>query len=234
MAQSILISGEYGEGGGQIIRTALSLAAITGRAVEISNIRSKRSKPGLQPQHLTAVHAAAAICNAEVAGAAVGSAWLRFAPQTAPQPGNYRWEIGTAGATTLVAQTVLLPLALADAPSRVTITGGTHVPHAPVAEYLEGVYLPMLRHAGCAVKMEIARTGFYPRGGGEITLHIAGGYRAPPHHPCRARRAPRADRRHHHGRATGACRRARRRDGGVNDSQHRAANHHRAAGTALL
>jgi len=172
-----MIDGLYGEGGGQIIRTALSLAAITGQAVEIVNIRSRRSKPGLQPQHLTAVQAAAAICNAEVAGAAVGSTRLRFAPQSSPQPGNYRWDIGTAGATTLVAQTVLLPLALAAGPSRVTITGGTHVPHAPAVEYLEGVYLPMLRHAGCAVRMDSPRAGFYPRGGGEITLDIAGGYR---------------------------------------------------------
>ncbi|MHB9130702.1 MAG: RNA 3'-terminal phosphate cyclase [Armatimonadota bacterium] len=172
MKPFISIDGSYGEGGGQIIRTALSLAAITGTPVEISNVRLGRQKPGLQPQHLMAVQAAAAICGAEVTGAAVGSMRLTFTPGATPQPGSYRFDIGTAGATTLVVQTVLLPLALAGMPSRVTVTGGTHVPHAPGCEYLEGIYLPTLCRAGLHARLSCARFGFYPRGGGEISAQI--------------------------------------------------------------
>lgn len=169
----IKIDGSYGEGGGQIVRASLSLAAMTGQAVEIENIRAGRSKPGLQPQHLTAVRAAAALCGARLEGDAVGSVRLTFLPQCPPRPDAYRFEIGTAGAATLVAQTVLLPLARTDTESHVTITGGTHVPHAPPAEYLEAVYLPALRRAGLSIQFECARPGYYPRGGGEIHLDIA-------------------------------------------------------------
>jgi RNA 3'-terminal phosphate cyclase (ATP) len=173
----LCIDGSYGEGGGQIIRTCLSLAALTGRAVDIHHVRAGRAKPGLQPQHLAAVHAAATLCGAELAGAVVGSQRLHFVPQGPVQPGNYRFDIGTAGAAPLVAQTVLLPLALSHAPSRVTVTGGTHVPHAPSAEYLRSVYLPALAQAGMTVRCVVPRVGFYPRGGGEIELEIS---------PCRA------------------------------------------------
>src|SRR3954471_741800 len=116
---TVYVDGSYGEGGGQIIRTSLSLAAITGRTVEIANIRARRSRPGLQPQHLTAVRAAAAVCAAHLAGDAVGSSFLRFAPQAPPQPGQYLFDIGTAGATPLVLQTALLPLAHATDGARV-------------------------------------------------------------------------------------------------------------------
>lgn len=176
MEAAITIDGLLGEGGGQIIRTALSVAAIRGMAVEIVNIRARRPKPGLQPQHLAAVRAAAEICNAEVSGAAVGSSRLLFAPRSSPVAGAYRWEIGTAGAATLVAQTVLAPLALAAAPSRITVLGGTHVPFAPTAEFLEWVYLPVLRHAGCLVQFQYQRAGFYPKGGGELSLAVEGSW----------------------------------------------------------
>jgi RNA 3'-terminal phosphate cyclase (ATP) len=169
----IEIDGSYGEGGGQILRTSVSLAAITEQAVEIVNIRAGRSKPGLQRQHLTAVHAAAALCDAAMEGDAVGSQRLLFTPRKAVQAGEYRCEIGTAGATPLVAQTALLPLARAAGSSRVTVTGGTHVPHAPPAEYLEAVYLPALRRAGLEAHLAAPRFGFYPRGGGEVDLEVA-------------------------------------------------------------
>ena len=171
-ADTVQIDGSYGEGGGQIIRTALSLAAITGRAVEVFNVRAGRAKPGLQRQHLTAVHAAAALCDAEVAGAAVGSMYFRFAPRRPPAPQPYRFEIGTAGATPLVLQTALLPLSRAGHPSRVSVVGGTHVPHAPPVEYLEAVYLPALAQAGLRAKFGYDKAGFYPRGGGEVTLDV--------------------------------------------------------------
>lgn len=170
----VQIDGSFGEGGGQIIRTALSLAAMTGRAVEISNVRGRRTKPGLQPQHLTAVRAAAALCNATVSGDSVGSTYLAFEPRTSVQAGDYRFDIGTAGATSLVVQTVLVPLALAGGASRIIVTGGTHVPHSPPVEYLEAVYFPVLRRAGLDVTLSYSSAGFYPRGGGQVEVEIAG------------------------------------------------------------
>src|SRR5206468_3020950 len=122
----IQIDGGYGEGGGQIIRTSVSLAAITRQPVEIANIRAKRAKPGLQPQHLAAVKAAAEICGAQLEGANVGSTRLVFTPATDVQSGDYRFDIGTAGSAPLVVQAVLIPLALTGKPSSVTVTGGTH------------------------------------------------------------------------------------------------------------
>src|SRR2546423_2568715 len=127
----IQIDGGHGEGGGQIIRTSVSLAAITRQSVEIVNIRAKRARPGLQPQHLAAVKAAADICGARLEGAAVGSTRLVLTPTTEVQAGNYRFDIGTAGPAPLVVQTVLIPLALTGRPSTVTVTGGTHNPMAP-------------------------------------------------------------------------------------------------------
>jgi RNA 3'-terminal phosphate cyclase (ATP) len=172
MADLVQIDGSFGEGGGQIIRTAVSLSAITGRAVEIYNVRGRRPKPGLQPQHLASVRAAAALCGAVLRGDSAGSMQLSFAPQSAVQAGDHRFDIGTAGAAPLVAQTVLVPLALAQGSSSVTITGGTHVPHAPTAEYLEAVYIPSLRRAGLEVAFSYSSAGFYPRGGGQIDLRI--------------------------------------------------------------
>jgi RNA 3'-terminal phosphate cyclase (ATP) len=168
----VLIDGSYGEGGGQILRTSLSLSLITGRPVEIINIRAGRSRPGLQPQHLASVRAAAAPGNARLEGDRVGSNRLLFYPRSPVRPGSYRCEIGTAGAATLVAQTTLLPLWMAGGPSDVTITGGTHVPHSPPADYLESVYMPLLARAGIQARAKTEAVGFYPRGGGEISLEI--------------------------------------------------------------
>jgi len=160
------VDGSFGEGGGQIIRSAVTLAALTGQAVTVSRVRAGRKKPGLQPQHLTAVRAAARICNATLRGDTVGSFQFTFEPQSAVQPGQYEFDIGTAGAAPLVAQTVFPPLACAEGPSRVSIRGGTHVPHAPPAEYLEGVYFPLLQAAGLGATFHYERPGFFPRGGG--------------------------------------------------------------------
>jgi len=180
MVEHVYLDGAYGEGGGQILRTAATLAALTGTPVEISHIRAGRSKPGLQPQHLAAVTAAARLCDAELHGATVGSGFLRFTPRAPVTAGEHVSDIGTAGAAPLVLQTVLLPLALAHAEcnsaapvSRVRITGGTHVPHAPTGEYLRRVYLPMLARMGVSAAVEMPRAGFYPRGGGELMAEIA-------------------------------------------------------------
>src|SRR5437763_1049199 len=124
------IDGSFGEGGGQILRSSLTLALMTGQSFRLRNIRARRAKPGLRPQHLTAVRAAAEVGHAQTRGATVGSNQLDFEPATV-KPGNYRFAIGTAGATTLVLQTVYLPLALQENPSSVAVEGGTHNDHAP-------------------------------------------------------------------------------------------------------
>jgi RNA 3'-terminal phosphate cyclase (ATP) len=171
----VVIDGGYGEGGGQVIRTSLSLAAITGQPFAIHNIRIRRSRPGLQPQHLAAVRAAAEICRASVRGDAVGSVSLTFVPAGEVRAGSYRFEIGTAGAAPLVAQTVLVPLALAKGAWDVAISGGTHVPMAPTADYLEQCYARALAQVGIHAAVSSPRPGFFPKGGGEVRLSGPGG-----------------------------------------------------------
>ena len=172
MSDLIQIDGSFGEGGGQIVRTSVSLAAMTGRSVEIQNVRGRRAKPGLQAQHLASVRAAATLCAAQLSGDSVGSQLLRFEPQSPIIAGDYHFAIGTAGAAPLVVQTVLLPLALAPGASNVRVTGGTHVPHAPTAEYLETVYVPTLQSSGLDIDFAYGSAGFFPKGGGEITVRV--------------------------------------------------------------
>ncbi|HEY0142635.1 MAG TPA: RNA 3'-terminal phosphate cyclase [Thermoanaerobaculia bacterium] len=168
----IVIDGSQGEGGGQILRSSLSLSLLTGKAFRIENIRARRSRPGLLRQHLTAVCAAAEIGEAALEGAEINASSLTFVPQGA-RAGDYKFSIGTAGSTMLVFQTVLLPLALADAPSTVELEGGTHNPTAPPFEFMEHAFLPLLRRMGAEVEMELVRPGFYPAGGGCVRVKIA-------------------------------------------------------------
>ena len=174
------IDGASGEGGGQIIRTTLSLSAILSQPVRLKNIRAKRKNSGLTAQHLTAVWAAAMICDAELTGDDLESTEITFVPQSPPIPGIYEFDVakaredGSAGATTLVLQTVLLPLALATEPSSITIKGGTHVPWSPPFHYIKDVYLPTLADFGIQGSVELLAWGWYPAGQGEISLHIAG------------------------------------------------------------
>jgi RNA 3'-terminal phosphate cyclase (ATP) len=151
----------------------LTLAAVRGFPIRIRAIRAGRRTPGLQAQHLTAVRALAAICGADVQGAVLGSEALTFAPGPL-HPGEYRFEVGTAGSTLLVLQAVLLPLALAGGASRITLLGGTHVPGSPPAEYVQAVLLPCLVRMGVDASLEIARWGFYPKGGGQLVLTTGG------------------------------------------------------------
>ncbi len=174
----VQIDGSHGEGGGQVLRTSLALAALTGRPLEISHIRAGRRKPGLRPQHLTAVRAAAAVCAAELTGDLLGSQRLLFRPTAPPAGGEYRLDVreaaqgGSAGSAMLIAQTVLLPLALAAAPSQVTLLGGTHVPWSPPFHYLRDVFLPAVGHLGVQAEAELRNWGWYPAGGGEVTLTV--------------------------------------------------------------
>ncbi|MBD1862866.1 MULTISPECIES: RNA 3'-terminal phosphate cyclase [Trichocoleus] len=174
------IDGSYGEGGGQILRTSLSLAAITGQPIRIDRIRAGRKKPGLAIQHLTAVRAAAEICRAELVGDAVGSTTLEFRPTASPQPGQYKFDVaettgaGSAGAIALILQTILLPLALSPGDSHVMLRGGTHVAWSPPITYIEQVYLPTVQQMGVQAQMQLQAWGWYPQGNGEVALEITG------------------------------------------------------------
>jgi RNA 3'-terminal phosphate cyclase (ATP) len=171
MTTEVLIDGAVGEGGGQMLRTSLTMSAVTGMPFRMVNIRAKRNEPGLKRQHLTCVKAAAEICGAVVEGAEPKSQEITFKPG-AIRAGKYRFEIGTAGSVTLVAQTILPVLLCADEPSEVVITGGTHVPMSPSWDFFVRTYLPQLRAMGAEVEATLTRYGFYPAGGGEVTLTI--------------------------------------------------------------
>lgn len=167
----LTIDGSFGEGGGQIIRSSLALSLITGRAFRIYNVRARRERPGLQRQHLTAVNAAAEIGRAKVDGARVGATEFTFVPGEVV-PGEYVFDIGTAGSTTLVLQAVLPPLMIAKAPSLLKLAGGTHNLHAPPFEFLQQTFLPLVNRTGPQVSIELERYGFYPPGGGRLNVYI--------------------------------------------------------------
>lgn len=174
----ISIDGSEGEGGGQVVRNALALSLVTGQPFRITNIRGRRDKPGLMRQHLTAVEAACAIGQAECEGAAIGASEVIFRPG-AVRAGDYHFAVGTAGSTSLVLQTVLMPLVLADEPSRLVLEGGTHNMAAPPFEFIARVFLPILNRMGPRVEARLLRHGFFPRGGGRIEVDIAPAVLAP-------------------------------------------------------
>ncbi len=167
----LVIDGSFGEGGGQILRTSLALSLVTGKPFRIDRIRGNRKKPGLRQQHLTAVNAAAQVGCAEVKGNTLGSMALTFVPQMI-QAGTYHFTIPTAGSSTLVLQTVLPALMLADVPSNLTLQGGTHNPLAPTFDFLAHAFLPVIREMGPTVDAVLERPGFYPAGGGKFSATI--------------------------------------------------------------
>jgi RNA 3'-phosphate cyclase len=166
------IDGAYGEGGGQLLRTAVALAAVTGREIAVRNIRIKRDKPGLAPQHLAAVRAVAALCEAQVEGLELRSQALRFAPR-ALSGGEHRFDVGTAGCVSLVLQALLPAIVASSRSVSVTVTGGTDVRQAPAIGYLANILLPLLERMGVLAQLEIIRRGYYPRGGGEVRVRLA-------------------------------------------------------------
>lgn len=170
----VQIDGSFGEGGGQILRSSLTLSLLTGRAFRLRNIRARRGQPGLRPQHLACVRAAAEVGKAQTRGASVGSSTIDFEPTTV-QAGDYCFVIGTAGATSLVLHTVYLPLALQPQPSTVALEGGTHNDHAPCYHFLETTWRAYMTRVGIAIDLTMERPGFYPRGGGRVVASIAGG-----------------------------------------------------------
>jgi RNA 3'-terminal phosphate cyclase (ATP) len=170
----LAIDGSRGEGGGQILRSSLALSVLSATPFTIDHIRARRRRPGLLRQHLAAVRAAQAISGAEVRGDALGSTELTFSPGEV-RGGEYRFSVGSAGSATLVLQTVLLPLALADEPAEVVIEGGTHNPLAPPFDFLERSYLPLLERMGVRASVTLERAGFAPVGGGRIRARIEPG-----------------------------------------------------------
>ncbi len=177
-SEPLEIDGSHGEGGGQILRTALSLAALTGRTVQFRNIRAGRRYPGLAAQHLTSVRAAAAICDARLEGDVLGGQDLLFAPQRGVRGGAYAFDVAaaregrSAGAASLVLQTVFLPLAFASTPSDIIVEGGTHNPMSPPFDYLRDVWLRTLAPMGIQAEIELEAWGFYPVGKGRIRARL--------------------------------------------------------------
>lgn len=167
----IVIDGSEGEGGGQVVRSALALSLVSGQPFRIDKVRGGRSKPGLMRQHVTAIEAACGIGAASCDGATVGSSQIEFRPGRV-QAGDYHFAVGTAGSTGLVLQTILPPLMLADGPSRLVLEGGTHNMLAPPFEFIARCFLPLIARMGPQVSARLVRHGFYPAGGGRIEVDI--------------------------------------------------------------
>lgn len=165
------IDGSFGEGGGQILRSSLTLSMLTGTPFVMERIRGNRKKPGLMRQHLTAVLAAARISGAVVEGAVLNSDSLSFCPQKI-QGGTYEFSIGTAGSIMLVLQTLLPALLAADTPSHLILEGGTHNQKAPPFDFIAESFLPHIRNMGAKVEMNLIRPGFFPAGGGKLEVHL--------------------------------------------------------------
>lgn len=167
----LVLDGSAGEGGGQILRSALALSLLTGTPFRIDNIRAGRPRPGLMRQHLTAVEAAAQIGGAEVSGAEIGARSLFFRPGKV-RGGDHRFSVGTAGSTTLVLQTVLPALFTAAEPSTLVLEGGTHNPASPPFDFLVRSFLPLVKRMGPQVEATLDRPGFYPAGGGRLRVRV--------------------------------------------------------------
>jgi RNA 3'-terminal phosphate cyclase (ATP) len=179
MTERLEIDGAHGEGGGQIVRSALGLAIATGRGFRVRDVRGRRAKPGLLRQHLTAAQAAQAICGGELVGARLGSRELSFSPGR-PVPGAYRFAINSAGSTLLVVQALLPALLTAPGGWTIELEGGTHNPTSPSFDFFARALLPLLRRMGAGVSATLHRHGFYPAGGGRLTLTVDGSARLAP------------------------------------------------------
>jgi RNA 3'-terminal phosphate cyclase (ATP) len=180
MGDSVIIDGSHGEGGGQILRSALALSAITGRTLKIERLCAGRPKRSLAAQHVTAVLSVAELCRAKVAGATLGSEVLSFRPTAPPRAGDYFFDVaaaregGSAGTATLVLQTVALVALFAGGSSRFCVRGGTHVPWSPPYDYIAQVWRPFFARIGVLIELCLNTFGFLPVGQGEITAHVSG------------------------------------------------------------
>jgi RNA 3'-terminal phosphate cyclase (ATP) len=184
MTARLAIDGSHGEGGGQILRSAVKFSAMVGRPIRIENIRAGRKKPGLAAQHITSIRAAGAICGAIVEGDDLESSTLSFTPGHPVRPGNYEFDVaaaregGSAGSACLVIQTALLPLSVVEGESRLIVHGGTHMTWSPPFDYLRDVWLPALRKLGLDADLDLRRSGWFPIGQGCIEARTTGRKRA--------------------------------------------------------
>jgi RNA 3'-terminal phosphate cyclase (ATP) len=169
----IEVDGSFGEGGGQVLRTAVALAAVLSKEIHVFNIRAGRAEPGIRPQHMTGVKAAAELCSGHLEGLAVGSTEFVFRPGKL-KAGSFRFDVGTAGSVTLVLQTLMPILAFAPGPVQLEITGGTDVKWSPPIDYLRLVTLPILKRIGYNGNLMIVRRGHYPKGGGLVSFSTQG------------------------------------------------------------
>ncbi|MFH0832228.1 MAG: RNA 3'-terminal phosphate cyclase [Candidatus Aenigmatarchaeota archaeon] len=167
----IEIDGSHGEGGGQILRTAIALSAITGKPCKVYEIRANRSRPGLQAQHLAALNAVGKLCNAEIIGNELGSTEIEFIPHEI-KGGSLSINVGTAGSTALVLQALLIPAFHCKKPLDISITGGTLNKWAPSIYYLQNITLTLFRKLGCNAEIILHKHGFYPKGGGIVEAKI--------------------------------------------------------------
>jgi len=171
----IVVDGSFGEGGGQLLRYSVALAAIMGEEVKVINIRAKRSNPGLRPQHLNAIKTIASLVGAEVEGLRIGSTQITFRPKRRPRGGQYKVDIGTAGSISLLLQATLPVLVAADSPVELTVRGGTTVKWSPPVPYMQHVLLPLLKKFGVKAEIDLIRRGFYPEGGGIVKVRVKPG-----------------------------------------------------------
>jgi RNA 3'-phosphate cyclase len=167
----IHIDGSHGEGGGQILRSAVALSVLTKEPIEITDIRANRPNPGIKPQHYTAIKIIRQLCNAETVGLNIGSSRLIFSPGE-PKGGEYKFDIGTAGSIVLVFQACLLSLVKTNDAITIRLTGGTDVKWSPSWDYFSHVFLPLIQKMGISVRAKLIRRGYYPKGGGEAILTI--------------------------------------------------------------
>jgi RNA 3'-phosphate cyclase len=179
LAPVIESDGSLGEGGGQLVRTAVALSALTGRPLRLHKVRAGRVRPGLAAQHLAAVRAVAAACDARCEGLELRAGGFTFEPRARPAGGELRADVGTAGSVTLVLQALLPVLLAAREPSKVVVRGGTDVRQAPSWDYFREVLLRLLARMGLRVRAAVRRRGYYPRGGGEVTLEVEPGVPVP-------------------------------------------------------
>ena len=169
----IEVDGSFGEGGGQVLRTAVALAAVLSKDIHVFNIRAGRTEPGIRPQHMTGVKATAELCSGHLEGLGVGSTEFVFKPGKL-RAGTFRFDVGTAGSITLVLQTLMPILAFAPGPVQLEITGGTDVKWSPPFDYVRLVTLPILEKIGYQCELELVRRGHYPRGGGFVRFSTSG------------------------------------------------------------
>ena len=165
------IDGSYGEGGGQVLRYAVALSVYTKKPVEITNIRARRHKPGIRPQHLTAISCIASMCNAKTEGLSIGSSRLSFFPGNI-KAGEYKFDVGTAGSITLIFQACIISALQTKKPIKINITGGTDVKWSPSWDYFKKIFLPLISSMGVKVEANLIKRGYYPKGGGKAEIKI--------------------------------------------------------------